>query len=32
MVLFFVVKKARGRWHIAATQNAEVNRPAELNK
>ena len=31
-VFLFVVNKARGQWHIAAAQNTEVNRPAELNK
>ncbi len=28
----FVVKTARGQWHIAAARNTEVNRPAELSK
>ena len=31
-LFLFVVKKVRGPWHIAAAQNTEVNRPAELNK
>ena len=31
-LFLFVVKTARGQWHIAAAQNTEVNRPAELNK
>ena len=31
-LFLFVVKKAQGQWYIAAAQNTEVNRPAELNK
>ena len=31
-LFLFVVKKARGQWHIAAAQNTEVNRPVALNK
>ena len=31
-LFLFVVKKTAGQWQIAAAQNTEMNRPAELAK